>query len=129
MSRSLLVLLSFFLFISAHAQEKKEEGPKQLKPEAAPKALNVFDEGESEQSRGLTALKKKDSEQRQAYIKKTRARIKKGGGSRAPILFRLAEAEWEEAKYQYQVQGDRYEKQMEMYDKVGGKKPVEPKPN
>ena len=126
MTRILLVAVFAALCMPAQAQTKDTDGPKQLKPEATSTKMDVFDEGETEQSKGLTALKKKDSDERKAYIKRTRARIKKGGGSRAPILFRLAEAEWEEAKYQYQVQGDRFEKQMEMFDKVGGKKPVEP---
>ncbi len=129
MTRILLVAVLTALCMPAQAQKKDADGPKQLKPEAGPARMDVFDEGETEQSKGLTALKKKDSDERQAYIKRTRSRIKKGGGSRAPILFRLAEAEWEEAKYQYQVQGDRFDKQMDMFDKVGGKKPVEPKPN
>ena len=127
MTRILLVTIALFVVVPALAQKKGSDGAKQLKPEATSTKFDVFDEGETEQSKGLTALKKKDSEQRQAYIKRTRARINKD--SRAPILFRLAEAEWEEAKYQYQVLGERYEKQMEMFDKVGGKKPVEPKPN
>lgn len=123
----LLLLVACFVPATVNAQGENTKSAKEMTPSADEK-VDIF-AADRNRDKGVAALKKKASADRKRYIERTRARIQKGGG-RAPILYRLAEAEWEEAEYQYEVKYERYEKRLDLFEENGvGKKPKEPEPD
>ena len=73
----------------------------------------------------VAELKKQLAKVRRSELKDLRARIK-SGDSNAQLLFMLAESEWEEAQYIYDLAFEVYEKRLERFqEKNVGKKPKE----
>ena len=106
--------------------EKKVQMGLTAKARGVGDQVDVFDEGETEQSKEL--ILKKDSEQRRA-LRPTDALRMAIRNSRAPILFRLAEARMKRLNRQYTKSlRERYRSSMKCSTRSIGKKPVEPRP-
>jgi TolA-binding protein len=126
----------------AYAQKKPEGGKDELSAAAqgdqaaknvvrpdqgSADVSKVAEEGEREKFR--EDVEKKLSETRQRQIKEMRAILARDPlyKNKADLLFRIAEKEWEEAKYRYFLTRKDYDKQYEAY--LNGtlkKKPDEP---
>ncbi|MBP47267.1 MAG: hypothetical protein CMH53_04960 [Myxococcales bacterium] len=80
-------------------------------------------------------LQAKKSQTRQEMIRSMEGLVqRKGGGGRytrmASIYFRLAETYWDETHYQYLLSRDKYNKEMEAFEKkIRSTKPTEPVEN
>ncbi|MCB9728446.1 MAG: tetratricopeptide repeat protein [Deltaproteobacteria bacterium] len=86
---------------------------------------SLFDDRAKEIQARMSEIRKRKIETLESIINSPRPYQNK-----ADVLFRLAEAYWEEAKYQYLLAREKYEKELECYeDKRCTDEPVEPQEN
>jgi len=95
-------------------------------------ASSYMQAAQEEKVEGFIAEKEREiSEKRQAMMRGLVSILAKypPGPQKAGVLFRLAEQEWEEARYRYLAARKRYEKEYEAFlDGSVKVQPVEPKP-
>ena len=101
-----------------------------VRPDLGVDALQAADDDATEKL--IADKEKKLSEVRQRQIKQMRSILKKNPlyKKKADLLFRIAEKEWDEAKYRYFLVRKQYEKQFEAF--LNGtlkKKPADPVPD
>jgi len=96
-------------------------------------ASSYMQAAQEEKVEGFIAEKEREiSEKRQAMMRGLVSILAKypPGPQKAGVLFRLAEQEWEEARYRYLAARKRYEKEYEAFlDGSVKVQPVEPKPD
>ena len=131
---ALAILLSFAAPTGALAQPA-DDAPAEATPDAPKKPImgGDFSQEKFEQAQfqdlRVRDLQAKKSELRRSAIQKLEQLLAQNPyyENKADVYFRLAEAYWEENKFQYLLQREDFEKQLEAYEnKTLATKPVEP---
>ena len=111
-------------------QAAGEKAAKVIRPDQGVDALQAAEDAATEKL--IADKEKKLSEVRQRQITQMRSILQKNPlyKKKADLLFRIAEKEWDEAKYRYFLDRKLYDLQYEKYlDGTLKKKPVDPKPD
>ncbi|MBU1433089.1 tetratricopeptide repeat protein [Myxococcota bacterium] len=139
-TRDLFILALLLIAIPAFAQKNQNDkdelataesaAKNVIKPKEDAEALRQVEDSKTEQK--IAEKEEQLSKVRQDQIRKMRKIIKDKPlyKKRADLLFRIAEREWDEAKYRYFLARKEYDKQMEqLHSGLLKKEPVEPKPD